>query len=95
MILLALGVNAHFTAYLFLFLVSSIAAVIPVTIGGVGARELVYLYGHQYLAIDEKTGVAFTLLFFLITATSSLTGVLIPSGSFSVGRIPEYEHLGN
>jgi uncharacterized membrane protein YbhN (UPF0104 family) len=73
-ILLALGVTNNFLAYLLLFLVSSIAAVIPVTIGGVGAREVVYIYGHQYFGVDEKVGVAFTLLFIAITAVSSLFG---------------------
>jgi glycosyltransferase 2 family protein len=64
-------------AYLILFLCSSVAAVIPFTIGGVGARELVFVYGYHYMQIDQHSAVALSLLFFLITALSSLTGILL------------------
>ncbi|MEP0712640.1 MAG: lysylphosphatidylglycerol synthase domain-containing protein, partial [Algoriphagus sp.] len=56
---------------------SSIVAVLPLTIGGVGARELVFVYAHTYAGIDEATAVAFSLIFFLITAMVSLTGSMI------------------
>lgn len=64
-------------AYLILFLCSSVAAVIPFTIGGVGARELVFVYGYRYMQIDEYSAVALSLLFFLITALSSLAGIML------------------
>jgi glycosyltransferase 2 family protein len=75
LILFSLGVHTHLADYLSLFLVSSVVAVIPFTIGGVGARELVFIFGYQYLPIDKNAAIAFTLLFFLITALSSLTGI--------------------
>jgi len=74
-ILLGLGINQHIAAYLFVFLVSSIVAVLPLTIGGVGARELVFILSHDHMGIDENSAVAFSLLFFLITAFTSLSGV--------------------
>lgn len=75
-ILKALGVEGQFFEYLLLFLVSSAVSVLPFTIGGVGARELVFLYGYELLAIEATSALAFTLLFFAITALSSLLGLL-------------------
>jgi uncharacterized membrane protein YbhN (UPF0104 family) len=65
---------AYFS-YILLFMISSIAAVVPITIGGAGARELVFLYGKKILHVSAETGIATGLIFFLITAVSSLTGV--------------------
>ncbi|MDN5204944.1 lysylphosphatidylglycerol synthase transmembrane domain-containing protein [Fulvivirgaceae bacterium BMA10] len=63
--------------YLTLFLVSGIVAIIPFTIGGLGARELVFVYGGQFfLMVDINIAVNFGLLFFVITALSSLPGSL-------------------
>ncbi|WP_240507393.1 lysylphosphatidylglycerol synthase transmembrane domain-containing protein [Algoriphagus ratkowskyi] len=76
-ILMSLGVTENFLAYQLVFLLSSIVAVLPLTIGGVGARELVFVYAHTYAGIDEATAVAFSLLFFLISAVISLTGSMI------------------
>lgn len=76
-ILLALGVNEKILAYQFVFLLSSIVAVLPLTIGGVGARELVFIYSHEYIGIDKNTAVAFSLMFFLISAITSLSGSFI------------------
>jgi uncharacterized membrane protein YbhN (UPF0104 family) len=76
-ILLALGVTDQFIAYLFVFLVSSVVSVLPLTIGGVGARELVFVLAYEYVAIDKNTAVAFSLLFFLLTAITSLTGIFM------------------
>jgi len=76
-ILKSLGVTENFLAYQLVFLLSSIVAVLPLTIGGVGARELVFVYVHTYVGIDEAIAVAFSLIFFLISATVSLTGSFI------------------
>lgn len=73
-ILKSLGVTENFLAYQLLFLLSSIVAVLPLTIGGVGARELVFVYAHTYAGIDEAIAVAFSLIFFLISAAVSLIG---------------------
>lgn len=75
-ILLALGQDQEFGVYLMVFLVSSIVAVIPLTIGGIGSRELTFLYGAQWLALDYKTAIAMSLLFFFITSAVSITGIV-------------------
>ncbi len=76
-ILLSLSVDQGYVSYQFVFLISSIVAVFPFTIGGVGARELTFVLSHQYLGIDQNVAVAFSLLFFLITALVSLIGAFL------------------
>lgn len=75
-ILMALGVSESILEYLLVFLVSSIVAVLPITIGGIGSRELVFYYGAQWLGLQEDTSIAISMTFFLITALVSLTGLL-------------------
>ena len=53
-ILLALGVSGQYLEYQVLFLVSSVVAVLPFTIGGVGARELTFILGHDILLIEAE-----------------------------------------
>ncbi len=76
-ILRSLGINENILAYQLVFLLSSIVAVLPLTIGGVGARELVFVYAHTYAGIEETAAVAFSLIFFLISAGVSLAGAFI------------------
>jgi uncharacterized protein (TIRG00374 family) len=76
-ILISLGITEQILAYQLVFLLSSIVAVLPLTIGGVGARELVFVYSHTLVGIDEAAAVAFSLIFFLISALVSLVGSLI------------------
>lgn len=76
-ILRSLGINENILAYQLVFLLSSIVAVLPLTIGGVGARELVFVYAHTYAGIEETAAVAFSLIFFLISAAVSLVGAFV------------------
>ena len=76
-ILLAIGVEAFRLEYLTLFLLSSVAAVLPLTVGGVGIRELTFLYGLQAIGQRPEQGVTFSFLFFVITALSSLAGLFL------------------
>lgn len=75
-ILLALHHTNNIGAYLFVFLVSSIVAVIPFTVGGIGSREIIFLYGAQWLHLDVNVSIAISLTFFLITAIVSLFGIV-------------------
>jgi uncharacterized membrane protein YbhN (UPF0104 family) len=69
------GGDGHMLDYLLVFLVSSIVAVLPISIGGMGVRELTFLYGSQYLGINSELAVSISLLFYLITAGVSFTGL--------------------
>lgn len=69
--------NASTIDYLTLFLISSVVAVLPISIGGIGVRELTFLYGFGLIGGDTTTAVTFSLIFFLITALSSLLGAFV------------------
>jgi len=75
-ILKSLSVSLDIIEYLFVFLVSSIVSVIPLTIGGIGSREVTFLYGAKWLGLDESTSIGISFTFFLITALTSLFGVI-------------------
>ncbi len=75
-IIKGLGDLVPMVDFLTLFLISSVVAVLPLTIGGVGAREFTFLYGLKLIGYDPTLGIAFSFLFFLITALSSAIGLL-------------------
>ena len=76
-LLLALHAPGAYLPYLLIFLVSSVAAVLPLTIGGVGARELTFLLGAQFLHISLPVAVALSLVFYLLSALTALPGALV------------------
>lgn len=76
-IFMAIQKDQPVTGLLLLFLISSVVAVLPLTIGGVGARELTFVYGAQWMEVLPETGVGFSLLFFLISALVSLPGMAV------------------
>ncbi len=75
-ILMALNVEEHQLSYLFIFLISSIVSVLPLTIGGIGSREVTFFYGAKLLGLDENTSVGISMEFFIITALVSFFGIL-------------------
>lgn len=74
-----LGIGNHPLAYITVFLVSSVVSVLPISIGGIGIRELVFLAAAGLSPIARDASVAFSFLFFLVTAISSLPGSLLPT----------------
>ena len=76
LILQSLGVESSFVDYLTLFLVTSVAASLPISLpGGIGIRELVMVNGAIYLAIDKTDATALATLFFLISLISAIAGL--------------------
>lgn len=75
LLLLALGITSSVTEYLFVFMVSSIVSVIPLTIGGVGSREVTFLYGAKCLNLEPNISIGISFLFFLISALVSFSGI--------------------
>jgi uncharacterized membrane protein YbhN (UPF0104 family) len=63
--------------YLLVFLASSVAAVLPLTVGGLGARELTFLYGAQLFGLEPAVAVSVSVLFYVITAAVSLVGAFV------------------
>lgn len=72
-LLFALGTPFH-PAYPLAFLLSSLALLLPISIGGMGARELVLSYLPADFPIQEEAAVAMSLLFFVLSALFALTG---------------------
>lgn len=68
-------------AYLLVFLASSMAAALPFTVGGAGAREVVFLLGAQWLGLNAAVSVSLSLLFYLISAAVALPGALVGEAS--------------
>ncbi|WP_164974107.1 lysylphosphatidylglycerol synthase transmembrane domain-containing protein [Filimonas effusa] len=80
-------VHASLPEYMLIFLLSSLVAVLPFTLGGIGARELVFLYGSRWLFLAQDVSVTVSLLFYLITAVVSLAGCWhFLSGKFSLKK---------
>ena len=78
-ILLSLAVPSNHIDYLAIFLVSTVAVVLPITVGGAGAREITFFYLLQPLGLDTNSGVALSLIFFAISAISALIGMFLQS----------------
>jgi len=75
MILLGQDFSGKFAPYLLAFLISAIAAVVPVTIGGAGARELVFQKSADYFHIDVGLGIYISISFYLISLLVALSGI--------------------
>ncbi len=75
LLMYALNFEGKFSPYLFMFLISSLVAIFPFTVGGLGARELVFVYGAQYFQMDQHLAVIISLLFYCISALLSFSGI--------------------
>lgn len=76
-LLISLRIQSDYLIYLFIFLISSVVAVLPLTIGGMGARELTFYYFAGLLHLRADTSVMVSLLFFLISLGSSIPGFFL------------------
>jgi uncharacterized membrane protein YbhN (UPF0104 family) len=74
-ILMALNFQGKFSPYLFTFLVSSLSAVFPFTVGGLGAREFVFTHFSGFFHMNANLAVVVSLLFYLTSAIISLGGL--------------------
>ncbi|MCB2081981.1 MAG: flippase-like domain-containing protein [Rickettsiales bacterium] len=61
--------------YQSLFMISCVVAIIPVSIGGAGMRELTFFYGLPLAGLDVEAGIAAALLFFVVHVSTSLIGL--------------------
>jgi len=71
--------------YIYLFIVASVMTVIPITIGGIGIRELVFLYGMELIDYGNvEAAVAYAFLNFVIYVLTSIPGMFL---LYRVGKI--------
>lgn len=80
LLLYALDFEGKFAPYLLMFLLSSLVAVVPFTVGGLGAREMVFVFGAKYFQLDTHLAILISLLFYLTSA------LLAASGSYFIFR---------
>ena len=84
------------SAYLFSFLLSSLATVVPVSIGGLGIREYVIVYAAAFFSLDETLAVFTTLCFYVLSTLSALTGAWFVFRSGEFGAMPgEKQEIAN
>jgi len=79
-ILYALQINiGSLSEHALLFFVSSIISALPFSIGGIGTRELAMATGAAYFHFSTTKMISASLVFFILTAISSLVGGTISS----------------
>ncbi|MCC7259892.1 MAG: flippase-like domain-containing protein [Alphaproteobacteria bacterium] len=71
-----MGMGPEVLDYLALFMLSCVVAILPISIGGAGLRELTFLYGSSLFGMDPEIGIAASLVFFAVSVSTSLVGLL-------------------
>lgn len=75
-VIFSLGIYTNLNEYMFIFSVASIAAMLPLTLGGLGAREVVFYQLSAYFGLDAHSSVLIGLLFYFMSVVTSATGSL-------------------
>ncbi|WAC12675.1 lysylphosphatidylglycerol synthase domain-containing protein [Dyadobacter pollutisoli] len=84
MLLSSIQIHEHYNQYNVLFLVSSVASTLPISVGGVGVREVVFLEGAQLLMVSAQAAVTVSVLFDIIVTLTAATGSLAILGNARV-----------
>ncbi|MBO9201929.1 MULTISPECIES: lysylphosphatidylglycerol synthase transmembrane domain-containing protein [Niastella] len=66
--------------YAVIFFSGAVVAALPISIGGIGTRELAMTTGALYLHVSATIAVTASLLFYLITAISAVVGWWMQKG---------------
>lgn len=94
-ILYALNFDGKFSPYLLIFLLSSLVAIVPSILGGVGLRESLMTFGASYFQLDPHLAVLISLIFYMISllvASSGLYYILRPS-RLGADKLPSAEEV--
>lgn len=70
LIMKSLQINNMWYDYIFIFLVSCFAYLVPI----VGFRELTFIWGAEYFGLDKEISLAISLFFYISLAITSLLG---------------------
>jgi glycosyltransferase 2 family protein len=79
-LLIAMGIHSNLEGYMLIFLLSSIAAMFPLSVGGIGIRELVFMQGASILGISEHAAVTVSVLFDIIVTLTAVSGAFLVLG---------------
>ena len=72
----AIGIPAGQHEWIFIFLVSAVVSILPLSLGGgLGTREFVFVEGARYFHLDPQTGIVISLLFYFLTVAGSVGGL--------------------
>lgn len=74
-ILYALGFDGKVAPYLLIFMVSSLAALVPSIGGALGTRDAAMMNLAVYLQLDQHLALSITLTFYIISLLVASTGV--------------------
>jgi len=77
LILLSFGVTKKLIDLVILFFISSIISVVPISVGGVGLRELTFLYASEFIHTNPASVILAAFVFFLINLISSIIGGIL------------------
>lgn len=94
LILSAHHFEGKFAPYLLTFLVSSLAAIFPFTVGGLGAREYVFTFAAGIFSMDPTIAVFVSLMFYLVSAVVSASGIyyVFRTSRLEAGLTPPVEN---
>ena len=70
------GMNIPVLYYLLLYPIAAIIASLPVSINGVGIKELVYVYMLKQFSIDTSSAILFAMTFNMVALFSNLIGFI-------------------
>lgn len=87
-ILLSQNFNEKFSPYLFSFLVSSIAAIVPISAFGFGTREYVMIHISDFFNMRESLAVFLTFTFSVLSTIVALCGLWFVYRSKEFDPIP-------
>lgn len=74
-ILYSFNQHTNTAEYLFVFFLSAIATALPITIGGIGLREVAFVSLAKILNLDKEVAVALSVMFYILSAISSFGGI--------------------
>ncbi|WP_169303377.1 lysylphosphatidylglycerol synthase transmembrane domain-containing protein [Pedobacter cryophilus] len=85
----ALSTAQNFAVLLVIFYISSLSTLLPLSVGGLGAREIIFLFSAKYLGIPQEVSVSISLVFYMISALVSLVGVYFVFGRMFSDKVDD------
>jgi uncharacterized membrane protein YbhN (UPF0104 family) len=74
-VLIGQDFTGKFSPYLLSFLISALATIIPISVGGAGIRETVFTYLTKWFPMDKSLAVFLPGTFYLISLIVALLGI--------------------
>lgn len=83
------GHNDNVIDCLMMFMFANAMIILPISIGGMGVREVVYFYGATLMGMDAELGVALSVLYYAMDIILSLCGLFF---WHRLGKIKVYKN---